>query len=469
MYWGVLFMNLHEYLDTLTEQIRCKRARPMIETEISNHIHDQANVYKADGMEEQEAIEEAVRQMGDPIEAGAALDRVHRPKMSWSLTALFVFLVLTGMTMQIILSLGYADGTISQASENLQLIINIIRNSAVCLLVAASICILDYSILSKYPLIIFWGFIGIGFIYMLMNIQYTNGINRITYYFMAIVAVLFCNVIYAHRGKGIKGAVYSLLSFLAVFFAFTRVGSSFTGVMEFSCVILLLLSAATIKGWFGKAKKRVLAIFWSVMFIIPATIFGITVFGISYDNTYKLENYQLMRLKSIFGIFFQQPGAGELGFSYQYFALNEIMDKVTWFGSKKTTLGTLPSPSSDYIITSIFSYFGILAASLVILSFVFLIYKAFHISRHQKNSFGCLVSYACTFIMLVKGVIYIYSNLFSGVLSQVSMPFLSYGLSNAIVSGILAGLLLSIYRNSNIISEKKYDPKFRIKLLVEKR
>lgn len=456
-------MNLHEYLDTLTEQIRCKRARPMIETEISNHIHDQANVYKADGMEEQEAIEEAVRQMGDPIEAGAALDRVHRPKMSWSLTALFVFLVLTGMTMQIILSLGYADGTVSQASENLQLIIKIVRNSAVCLLVAASICILDYSILSKYPLIIFWGFIGIGFIYMLMNIQYTNGINRITYYFMAIVGVLFCNVIYAHRGKGIKGAVYSLLSFLAVFFAFTRVGSSFTGVMEFSCIILLLLSAATIKGWFGKAKKRVLAIFWSVMFILPAIVFGIAIFG------NQLANYQLMRLKSIFGMLFRQLDAGELGYSYQYFVLNEIMDKVTWFGSKKATLETLPSPSSDYIITSIFSYFGILAASIVILSFLFLIYKAFHISHHQKNSFGCLVSYACTFIMLVKGVIYIYSNLFSGVLSQVSMPFLSYGLSNAIVSGILAGLLLSIYRNSNIISEKKYDPKFRIKLLVEKR
>ena len=456
-------MNLREYLDTLTEQIRCKRARPMIEVEISNHIHDQADVYRADGMEEQEAIEEAVRQMGDPIEAGAALDRVHRPKMSWSLTALFVFLVLTGMTMQIILTLGYADGTVNEASENLQLIINIVRNSTVCLLVAASICVLDYSILSKYPLIIFWGFMGIGFLYMLINSQYVNGINRITYYFMAIAAVLFCNVIYAHRGKGIKGAVYSLLSFLAVFFAFTRVGSSFTGVMEFSCVILLLLSAATIKGWFGKAKKRVLAIFWSVMFILPAIVFGIVIFG------NQLANYQLMRLKSIFGMLFQPLGAGELGYSYQYFALNEVMDKVTWFGSKKATLETLPSPSSNYIITSIFSYFGILAASLVILTFIFLIYKAFHISHHQKNSFGCLVSCACTFIMLVKGVIYIYSNLFSGVLSQVSMPFLSYGLSNAIVSGILAGLLLSIYRNSNIISEKKYDPKFRIKLLVEKR
>ena len=34
-------MELHEYLDTLSEQIRCKKACPMIIEEIENHIHDQ--------------------------------------------------------------------------------------------------------------------------------------------------------------------------------------------------------------------------------------------------------------------------------------------------------------------------------------------------------------------------------------------------------------------------------------------
>lgn len=467
MYWGVLCMGLHEYLDTLSEQIRCKKARPMIVEEVGNHIMDQADEYKSGGMEEQEAIEEAVRQMGDPMETGTALDRIHRPKMSWSLAALFLFLVLVGMTMQIILAFGYEEGSVNEASQNAQLIMKIIRNSAVCLLIAASVCILDYSILAKYPLIIFWGFMGIGFIYMLLNQQFVNGINIVTYYFMTIAAVLFCNVIYTYRGRGFRGIFYALLSYMIVAFVFSRVGSSLTGVIEFSCVILLLLSAATIKGWFGKAKKRMLGFIWTIMFVIPAIIFSIVILGDTNDNL--LPNYQVMRLKAMIGILFKKPISGEIGYTYQQSILNEIMEKATWFGNKKVTLETLPSASSDYIITSIYSYFGILAASLVILAFVFLIYKAFHISRHQKNSFGCLISYACTFIILIKGIIYIYSNLYTGVQTQVSMPFLSYGLSNAIISGLLAGLLLSIYRNTDIISEKNCEPRFRIRMLIEKK
>ena len=44
-------MELHEYLDTLSEQIRCKKARPMVVEEIENHINDQAEAYIKNGME----------------------------------------------------------------------------------------------------------------------------------------------------------------------------------------------------------------------------------------------------------------------------------------------------------------------------------------------------------------------------------------------------------------------------------
>lgn len=44
-------MEMHEYLDTISEQIRCKKARPMVVEEIENHINDQAEAYIKDGME----------------------------------------------------------------------------------------------------------------------------------------------------------------------------------------------------------------------------------------------------------------------------------------------------------------------------------------------------------------------------------------------------------------------------------
>ena len=41
MYWEVPSMNMHDYLVTVSEQIRCKRAWPMIERELKDHIEDQ--------------------------------------------------------------------------------------------------------------------------------------------------------------------------------------------------------------------------------------------------------------------------------------------------------------------------------------------------------------------------------------------------------------------------------------------
>ena len=74
-------MERHEFLEILTEQIRTKRARPFIAKEIEEHIEDQKMDFMAEGMTDLEAEEAAVREMGDPVEAGVALDRIHRPRM----------------------------------------------------------------------------------------------------------------------------------------------------------------------------------------------------------------------------------------------------------------------------------------------------------------------------------------------------------------------------------------------------
>ena len=80
-------MNTDEYINTLTEQIRCKKARHAVAEEIRAHIEDQKQEYLCEGADEAEAEEMAVKEMGDPIEAGVALDTIHRPKMAWGMIA----------------------------------------------------------------------------------------------------------------------------------------------------------------------------------------------------------------------------------------------------------------------------------------------------------------------------------------------------------------------------------------------
>ena len=74
-------MRKEEYIKTVSEQMRSQMARDMVEKELSDHIDDQAESYEKEGMSEEEAFSRAVLEMGDPVETGIELDRIHRPEM----------------------------------------------------------------------------------------------------------------------------------------------------------------------------------------------------------------------------------------------------------------------------------------------------------------------------------------------------------------------------------------------------
>ena len=61
---------MDEYLKTLLEQIRCKKARPYVKQEFQDHIEDQIEANMHAGMDREQAEREAVRDMGDPVETG---------------------------------------------------------------------------------------------------------------------------------------------------------------------------------------------------------------------------------------------------------------------------------------------------------------------------------------------------------------------------------------------------------------
>ena len=72
-------MDKKKYIQTVTEQIRCKRALPLVTKELEGHIEDQKSDYMKAGMNVEEAEEAAVLEMGDPVEVGVEMDRIHRP------------------------------------------------------------------------------------------------------------------------------------------------------------------------------------------------------------------------------------------------------------------------------------------------------------------------------------------------------------------------------------------------------
>lgn len=96
-------MRAEEYLTILTDQIWCRMAREDVRKELLCHIEDQKAAFLSEGMEAAEAEEAAVREMGDPVETGNELDRIHRPKMAWGMIALIAVLSIVGYLAQCLL------------------------------------------------------------------------------------------------------------------------------------------------------------------------------------------------------------------------------------------------------------------------------------------------------------------------------------------------------------------------------
>ena len=80
-------MKEREYLKELGKKITDSSVRKEIVNEYEAHIEDCKVALMESGMTEVEAEEEAVRQMGDPQEAGEAMDKIYHK--------VFAFLILS--------------------------------------------------------------------------------------------------------------------------------------------------------------------------------------------------------------------------------------------------------------------------------------------------------------------------------------------------------------------------------------
>ena len=96
------------FLEEIGTQIRWKRARPVLLGELETHAEEQLAACLEEGLSQEEAELETLRQLGDPVEIGQQLDELHRPKPQRGLLILTGCLVLAGVLMQLTL-LGSRD------------------------------------------------------------------------------------------------------------------------------------------------------------------------------------------------------------------------------------------------------------------------------------------------------------------------------------------------------------------------
>jgi len=75
--------RLREFIETVCGQVKAKKAHGLIGSELMAHIEDQKLTYIKDGMNETAAENRAIDEMGDPVEVGENLNKIHQPAYDW--------------------------------------------------------------------------------------------------------------------------------------------------------------------------------------------------------------------------------------------------------------------------------------------------------------------------------------------------------------------------------------------------
>lgn len=432
-------MRAEEYLDALTAQIRCKKARGAVEEEVKQHIEDQKDAFLAEGMGEQEAEEAAVREMGDPVEAGVALDRVHRPKMAWGMIILIAVLSLVGLAVRYLMQQNFSGESFLPGSGVRNLVYVLI---GFCVMIG--VCLMDYSRIGYWAKELFAIlFLGLFLGLMVLGVQINGtkawiwivGLGSIDVRMAELLFVpLYGAVLYHYRGQGYRAVGKAILWMLPPVFLAARIPSlGITWILWFS--FMMTLSIAVYKKWFCISRKKTLGVLWgSVILLHAAGIVWILRFGAAYQ-IHRLEAWAGIQTHRL------EAWAGIAGYE-------------AWMYARPVNLiqsGALETYCEDYLFAYIISYYGILAGMLLAGLLAVLFFNLLHRSLKQKNQLGLLMGVGCASVLVIETAFFILSNL--GTIPNISVycPFLTSGGTGSIVTYALLGLLLGIYRYQNVL------------------
>jgi len=451
-------MNRTEYLKSLTEQIRNKYARELVAEEITAHIEDQKEAFLLDGKSEEEAEKLAVKEMGNPVEAGSQLDKVHRPKTDvWMLVAMIV-LTLAGVIMQSIICLQYGGNASVQNTYHIRTALyNLIGLS-----VMAVVYFADYRLLYKYIWLIYGAYLAGSFLFLhapFSDYAHHHLAGQAASILFVPLFAVFCYRLRGQKGAGILKALALLCFNTLLLLLFGAFSSAEMLLSLMAC--LITLCAASFRGIFGGRRKLQGGLLAASIIGIPALFLAdVLLFGARF---LLLADYQIMRIQCMFA---PAAFAGEAG--YQAMLVRSQLSGASLFG--QGTIGKVGEFSGawcDYVLICLASYFGLIAAFLAVAIIAAYFLRALHISFIQKNRLGFLLGFSCSVILILKSIVYVAVNFGAGTTVSIDMPFFTYGLHCAVINFLFMGIILSVYRNTNLLPEPAQMP-LRIRLKIER-
>lgn len=471
-------MTKEEYLNTLKDQIRDKHAKEFVGEEYKVHIEDQIDAYVKDGMSKDQAVLAAVKDMGDPVNVGASLDRIHRPHMEWKFLVFIIAISIIGLAIRLYLEF-YTNGSSANFwSLYLNQWLFRLITTIIGIIIMLVVYRMDYTILNGKSRIIGICFLSVLSLIIFIFGQKHGGIMARLYIghwatylnsFILLYIPIFGGILYEYRGKGISAIIKIILWMVAPLISLR--------IMDFNALFIIwvivfseitLLWIAIGKNWFV-AKKYI-----SIPVSLLPFICFLFIYVLPFIQNALLRRIQVAVMWRFEKYFFSKLSPETLSAMEKIFLfianminrqkisnftnVKDVFQNSNYFGSSVSALSCMdnkPIYRTDLLLGNISAHFGIvLMLGIIILSLVLSVY-IFFISFKQKNKLGFIVGTACSLALVFESITNILTALGIVGLSDSILPFIADGGGILICHYIYVGLVLSIYRYKDIRKEKK--------------
>ncbi|SDC40500.1 MULTISPECIES: rod shape-determining protein RodA [unclassified Candidatus Frackibacter] len=190
--------------------------------------------------------------------------------------------------------------------------------------------------------------------------------------------------------------------------------------------------------------------YFSIVGVAFLSVAGMLIAHFQFGVPIPLKEYQLMRL-----IIFWNPKLDPLGYGY-----NIIQSKIAvgsggllgkgLFDGTQTQLGFLPEKHTDFIFSVLGEELGFLGASVILICYFVLLWRAIKIALDARDDFGQLIVVGVISMFLF----HIFENIGMVIgimpITGIPLPFVSYG-GSSLLTNILA---ISLIINVNVRKQK---------------
>jgi cell division protein FtsW len=241
-----------------------------------------------------------------------------------------------------------------------------------------------------------------------------------------LAVILWTSMLVVKKGPALRRLTKGLLPFLVVIGTMdilVMLEPDLSAAMMFTLVMGIILFAGGVR-------------------IGHFVALGVMLIPLVYVKIERL-NYVLLRMSAFF-----DPGAAPLEVSYQLrqslIAVGSGQIFGVGFGSGRQQYGFLPFGYDDFIAGHIGEEWGFVGLTLLVLAYAVYAALGFRIARNARSPFLQLVAVGLTVTMVLTA--YLHIGVATGLLptTGLTLPFISYGRSNLILSLVMTGILINI-------------------------